>query len=89
MVFNEHAPLDEKTKFFFKIFDKDGDGKITKNDMEETLAIVMPHETEERIKNNVSKIFEELDVSIDEGIVLDEFSTAVGSLVHQRCTIFF
>jgi len=89
MVFNEHTPLDEKMKFFFKIFDHDGDGKIMKKDMEETLAIVMPHETEETIKNNVTKIFEELDVAMDEGIVLDEFSTAVGSLVHQRCTIFF
>eukprot|EP00397_Hematodinium_sp_SG-2012_P059306 GEMP01075869.1.p1 GENE.GEMP01075869.1~~GEMP01075869.1.p1 ORF type:complete len:128 (+),score=27.29 GEMP01075869.1:269-652(+) len=89
MVFNEHAPLDEKMKFFFKVFDADGDGQLSKEDIKSTLQLVMTAESEENIDHIVHETFEEMNGNSGDFLTMSEYSSAVGDLVQQRCTIFF
>lgn len=88
MVFNENAPLDEKNKFFFKLVDADGDGQISKTDLKTTLQLVM-EESEETIDHIVQETFEEILGDSEGYLTLDDYTSALGDLVQQRCTIFF
>lgn len=46
-VFNVKYPVDLKIKFYFKIFDTDGDGMISRNDLKKYIELCIPTESEE------------------------------------------
>lgn len=76
------APLDEKGRFIFQIYDKNGNGDISKEEFHEILNFSLGengsvHLSKEKIDEAVETTFKKYDINKDETISLDEFLKAV------------
>lgn len=75
------ATVDEKAKFIFKVYDKNGDGDITKEELSEILEFSLSenkavHLTPQQIEQVVNSTFKQFDNDKSGAITLDEFLKA-------------
>mmetsp|Transcript_10790 Transcript_10790/g.15802 ORF Transcript_10790/g.15802 Transcript_10790/m.15802 type:complete len:187 (+) Transcript_10790:161-721(+) len=80
-VFNEKATMEEKLKFSFKIYDFDGDGHISKDELqkmvEASLIEADMNLPEETLKELVNNTFAEADKDGDGQISFEEYRSLV------------
>lgn len=75
-VLSSQTPKREKHQFTFKIYDIDGDGKISNRDLYQTLQIMVgANLTGVQLQQIVDKTFIEADVDRDGYISFEEFET--------------
>ncbi|RNF22116.1 calcineurin B subunit [Trypanosoma conorhini] len=73
-VFSPQADKREKLRFTYKMYDFDGDDKISNRDLFETLKIMVgTNLTEVQLQQIVDKTFIEVDLNRDGYITFDEF----------------
>lgn len=101
-VFCERTPDDDKTRFLFRLYDADCDGKISKQDLRSTLELILPEllecdDGEELLERAVEGTFEELvgnrgRLAKDDAesyLTLEQFAMVAADLAGERCTGFF
>merc|ERR1712232_768831 len=89
-VFGENAPVDDKMLLFFKLYDLDGDGLISKSDLRFTLRQLLPKEvTAEVVDHAVDSTMEELGGHGTENLTQEQFTVIATDLVSERGVVFF
>lgn len=96
-LFSERAPLDDKMKFLFDLYNVDDSGSVGRRDLRDLLDMVLPPtflddrgERSKLIERAVEGTFQELATSQDvDELSADQFRMAATSLIGERCTIFF
>ena len=69
-------------KFAFRYFDKDGDGEITFDEIEELFYESVPDKN--KVNEILSAIIKEVDVNKDQKISFDEFSDVMKAMIKQE-----
>jgi Ca2+-binding EF-hand superfamily protein len=73
--------VDKKLEFIFKIYDKDGDGKISKDDLSHILScLVGLNIPQEQVNQIVSRTMKEADLDKDNHLDFEEFKRALGDV---------
>ncbi|EPY33482.1 protein phosphatase 3, regulatory subunit [Strigomonas culicis] len=79
-ILSTHSPREEKLRFTFKMYDIDGDGKISNKDLYETLRIMVgANLTGVQLQQIVDKTFIEADADRDGYITFEEFEVMAAS----------
>ena len=68
-------------KFAFRYFDKDGDGEITFNEIEELFYESVPDKNQ--VHEVLNSIIKEADINNDQKISFDEFSYVMKEMIKQ------
>ena len=96
IVFDGHH--NDRKEFFermFDLFDIDGDGVITKNEMKKVVKDLMIILEEYNNNANALEIFQQMDTNSDEKITKDEFVNSImsnntfGQDLAAKCSQFF
>lgn len=100
-VFSPRTPMDRKTNcnsysVLFKIFDADDDGKLSREDLENTLKLMLSTKSDEvDLESLIDKVFEEVDSSekhfIDkDGNFYSDFAKVMWMTnFDQKCSFYF
>eukprot|EP01028_Stygiella_incarcerata_P000908 TRINITY_DN1143_c1_g1_i1.p1 TRINITY_DN1143_c1_g1~~TRINITY_DN1143_c1_g1_i1.p1 ORF type:complete len:128 (+),score=30.23 TRINITY_DN1143_c1_g1_i1:251-634(+) len=90
-VFSPRAPVDEKSRFLFRLYDQDNDGKISRSDLHLSLLRMIGNEvTPDEISLIVDKVFAESDVDRDGSIPFQEFEkNADFQNVMDKMSLYF
>lgn len=93
-VFSEQAPLQEKIKYAFKIYDEDNDGYIGRDDLQSIVSLITKKQNnvsssdqndylnDQEITIITDKIMEESDVDHDQRLSFIEFESIVFQAPH-------
>lgn len=87
--FTPSAPPEKKIDFTFRLYDVDGDGFISKNDLESVLRMLVgEHMSSDVIEKVVDRVVNEADKDGDLQISRDEFTGAVDvANLAERLTV--
>merc|ERR1712094_35387 len=90
-VFCERTPADDKVRLFFNLYDADGDGRVSRDNLRSTLKLVLPDLDHDLIHHAVDQTLWELagNKGVEEGLALEQFAMVVADLVGERGTAFF
>merc|ERR1719201_3100822 len=62
-VFCEFTPADDKVRLFFRLYDADGDGRVSRDDLRSTLKLVLPDLEHDLINHAVDQTLLNLGVA--------------------------
>lgn len=93
-VFTDRASPVDKTRFLFRVYDQDGDGVVSKDDIRSVLEKVMPfledQDDGELLDEAVASVMKEItgDEEAD-GISYEQYEMVVHDLAAERVLVFF
>mmetsp|Transcript_9495 Transcript_9495/g.21558 ORF Transcript_9495/g.21558 Transcript_9495/m.21558 type:complete len:82 (-) Transcript_9495:48-293(-) len=77
-------------RYAFKIYDVDGDGKISREDLKETLQLITMSNDADFLEEVLDQVFQEADSDEDGFILFEDFSKVVmNSDIEGKLTIDF
>mmetsp|Transcript_9496 Transcript_9496/g.21559 ORF Transcript_9496/g.21559 Transcript_9496/m.21559 type:complete len:187 (-) Transcript_9496:48-608(-) len=89
-VFSIRATREQKLRYAFKIYDVDGDGKISREDLKETLQLITMSNDADFLEEVLDQVFQEADSDEDGFILFEDFSKVVmNSDIEGKLTIDF
>lgn len=96
-IFNPRYNLDEKVKFYFRIFDYDQDKKITDDDLNRVIDLMFGNAEdegagfpEEDKKHLIDKLMQEADTGQKEYLDIDDIEKILWATnIEQRCSMTF
>ena len=90
-IFNPRYNLDEKVKFYFRIFDYDQDKKITDRDLDKIIGLMFDDEFPEEDKRHlVDKVMQEADTGQKDYLDQDDIEKILWATnIEQRCSMTF
>eukprot|EP00928_Gymnodinium_smaydae_P036734 TRINITY_DN25630_c0_g1_i2.p1 TRINITY_DN25630_c0_g1~~TRINITY_DN25630_c0_g1_i2.p1 ORF type:complete len:211 (+),score=47.87 TRINITY_DN25630_c0_g1_i2:45-635(+) len=89
-VFCERTPVDDKMRLFFRLYDADGDGRLSVEDLRSTLRLILPADVDDEIVDHaVSRTLEELGGRGATELTQEQFAMVATDLARERGTVFF
>ncbi|XP_003385569.1 PREDICTED: calcineurin B homologous protein 1-like [Amphimedon queenslandica] len=80
---------EKRIEFLFKIYDKDRDGKLSKDDLAHVLSCLVGHHiAQEQVYSIVKRTMREADINEDQFISLEEFKQALKDIDIQNKMTF-